>query len=221
MHEQIREFRATLRAERRHLIEGFRVVDVAPGGGSINSIGTRAFNVLMQGRDERDIVLLQLKQATASVLEDHLPHSSYRNAGERVVRGQRIMQTAYDIFLGWTKGLRTKRIYYVRQLWEGNEIAAVDTMPAVLMDRYAGLCGRALARAHARSGDPVAIDAYLGDHDDFDHAIAEFSRRYADQKRTGLPGIHRRGAQRASRRRRRHPEVSAPTVRRRVTASIR
>ena len=180
-HEQIREFRATLRGERRHLAERFRVLNIARGGGNAGSIGCWACVVLLQGRDERDLLVLQLKEATASVLEDHLPRSTYRNAGERVVRGQRLMQAAADIFLGWTKGVRTNRSYYVRQLWEVKDLAAVDTMPAAQLDHYAALCGRTLAHAHARSGDPIAIDAYLGEHDDFDQVIAEFSRRYADQ----------------------------------------
>jgi uncharacterized protein (DUF2252 family) len=135
----------------------------------------------MQGRDEQDPLFLQLKEATNSVLEDHLPRSRYHNPGERVVRGQRMMQASSDIFLGWTKGLQANRYYYVRQLRDMKGSALVDTMPAILMQSYAGLCGWALARAHARSGDPIAIDAYLANTGDFDRSVTEFSRRYADQ----------------------------------------
>lgn len=181
VHEQMREFKATLRGERRHLVERFRVIDAARACGSTGSIDSWAYIVLMEGRDERDLLMLQLKEATASVLEDHLPRSRYRNAGERVVRGQRMLQAAADIFLGWTKGIRTNRSYYVRQLAKIDGFFAINPLPAAQLNDYASLCAKTLARAHARSGDPIAIAVYLGDRDDFDHAITRFAERYADQ----------------------------------------
>jgi uncharacterized protein (DUF2252 family) len=137
--------------------------------------------VLLQGRDPQDPLFLQVKEATRSVLEDHLPKSRYRNPGERVVQGQRMMQAASDIFLGWTKGVQANRYLYWRQLRDMKGSALVDTMSALMLEYYAGLCGWTLARAHARSGDAIAIDAYLGTTDGFDIAITDFSQRYADQ----------------------------------------
>ena len=134
----------------------------------VGSVGTRAFIVLLQGRDEKDPLFLQVKEATRSVLEDHLPKSRYRNPGERVVRGQRMMQAASDIYLGWSKGVQANRFFYWRQLRDMKGSALVDTMSAFGLDCYAGLCGWTLARAHARSGDPVAMAEYLGDGDEFD-----------------------------------------------------
>ena len=136
---------------------------------------------MLQGRDAQDPLFLQVKEATRSVLEDHLPKSRYRNPGERVVQGQRMMQAASDIFLGWTKGVQANRYLYWRQLRDMKGSALVDTMSALMLEYYAGLCGWTLARAHARSGDAIAIDAYLGTADGFDTAITDFSQRYADQ----------------------------------------
>ena len=137
----------------------FQVIDMARKVVGVGSVGTRAFIVLLQGRDDQDPLFLQVKEATRSVLEDHLPKSRYHNPGERVVRGQRMMQAASDIFLGWTKGVQADRYLYWRQLRDMKGSALVDTMSAVAMQLYAGLCGWTLARAHARSGDAVAIDA--------------------------------------------------------------
>ena len=136
---------------------------------------------MLQGRDAQDPLFLQVKEATRSVLEDHLPHSRYRNPGERVVRGQRMMQASSDIFLGWTKGVQANRYLYWRQLRDMKGSALVDTMSAFMLEYYAGMCGWTLARAHARSGDPVAIADYLGADDAFDRSITDFSGRYADQ----------------------------------------
>ena len=111
----------------------------------------------------------------------YLPRSRYRNPGERVVRGQRMMQASSDIFLGWTKGVQANRFLYWRQLRDMKGSALVDSMSAVVMEYYAGMCGWTLARAHARSGDPVAMTSYLGDGDEFDKSITDFSQRYADQ----------------------------------------
>jgi uncharacterized protein (DUF2252 family) len=147
----------------------------------VGSVGTRAFIVLLQGRDQDDPLFLQVKEATRSVLEDHLPKSRYRQHGERVVQGQRMMQAASDIFLGWTKGLDVTRHFYWRQLRDMKGSAEVEAMTPLGLGFYAGVCGWTLARAHARSGDPVAIAEYLGEDDQFDRSITNFSKRYADQ----------------------------------------
>jgi uncharacterized protein (DUF2252 family) len=122
-----------------------------------------------------------VKEATASVLEDHLPKSRYRQAGERVVQGQRLMQAASDIFLGWTKGHEANRYLYWRQLRDMKGSAVVEAMRPGELAFYARICGQTLARAHARTGDPIALAAYLGKKDRFDQSIADFSERYADQ----------------------------------------
>ena len=181
LHEQFRSYRATLQPDRRDLLEKFQIVDVARKVVGVGSVGTRAFIALLQGRDDDDPLFLQVKEATASVLEDHLPKSRYRQPGERVVQGQRMIQTASDIFLGWTRGVDTSRYFYWRQLRDMKGSALVDLMSPAAMTYYARLCGWTLARAHARSGDPVAIAEYLGDSDAFDRAIANFARRYAEQ----------------------------------------
>jgi uncharacterized protein (DUF2252 family) len=181
IHNQFRAFRATLQDDRRHLLERFEVVDAARKVVGVGSVGTRAFIVLLQGRDEQDPLFLQIKEATASVLEDHLPRSRFAQHGERVVQGQRMMQAASDIFLGWTKGLDTSRNFYWRQLRDMKGAALVEGMTPSSMGFYARTCGWTLARAHARSGDPVAISEYLGEGDEFDRAVTDFSLRYADQ----------------------------------------
>ena len=179
--EQFRAYRATLRDDQRRLLERFQVVDMARKVVGVGSVGTRAFIVLLQGRDQQDPLFLQVKEATASVLEGHLRKSRYKQHGERVVRGQRMMQAASDIFLGWTKGVEDNRYFYWRQLRDMKGSAEVETMTPLGLGLYAGICGWTLARAHARSGDPVAIAAYLGEDDQFDRSITDFSQRYADQ----------------------------------------
>ena len=178
---QFRAYRATLQDNRRHLLERFEIVDMARKVVGVGSVGTRAFIVLLQGRDAHDPLFLQIKEATRSVLEDHLPRSRYKQPGERVVQGQRMMQAASDIYLGWTKGLDVKRHYYWRQLRDMKGSALVESMAPVALMFYARTCGWTLARAHARSGDPIAISGYLGSSDAFDRSIANFSERYADQ----------------------------------------
>jgi uncharacterized protein (DUF2252 family) len=170
-----------LRDDRRHLLERFEVVDVARKVVGVGSVGTRAFIVLLQGRDAHDPLFLQVKEATASVLEEHLGTSKYKQHGARVVQGQRMMQAASDIYLGWTKGLDTSRHFYWRQLRDMKGSALVELMTPVALTFYARICGWTLARAHARSGDPVAIAEYLGDGDAFDQSITDFSGRYGDQ----------------------------------------
>jgi len=144
-------------------------------------VGTRAFIALLQGRDSADPLFLQAKEATASVLETHLPRSKYRNQGQRVVQGQRLMQAASDIFLGWTVGVDTSRHFYWRQLRDMKGSVPIENTTSLGLTLYGRLCGWTLARAHARSGDPVAMAAYLGQTDEFDRAISAFSERYADQ----------------------------------------
>lgn len=180
IHQQFRDYRATLQSDRRHLLERFELVDMARKVVGVGSVGTRAFIVLLQGRDQQEPLFLQVKEATRSVLEDHLPKSR-RQPGARVVHGQRMMQAASDIFLGWTKGAQEDRFLYWRQLRDMKGSANVETLRPFGLAWYARHCGWTLARAHARSGDPVAIAAYLGKRDRFDEAIADFSRRYADQ----------------------------------------
>jgi uncharacterized protein (DUF2252 family) len=179
--EQFRAYRATLQGDRRHLLERFEIIDVARKVVGVGSVGTRAFIVLLQGRDEADPLFLQVKEATASVLEDHLPKSRFNQPGERVVQGQRLMQATSDIFLGWTKGVEEDRHLYWRQLRDMKASVEVESMPPANLAFYARACGWTLARAHARSGDAVAIAAYLGKSDRFDRSIADFSERYADQ----------------------------------------
>jgi uncharacterized protein (DUF2252 family) len=179
--EQFRAYRATLQDDRRHLLERFEIVDAARKVVGVGSVGTRAFIVLLEGRDAQDPLFLQIKEATASVLEPYVGKSRYRQHGERVVQGQRMMQAASDIYLGWTKGLDVKRNFYWRQLRDMKGSVVVEDMIPLGLTYYARICGWTLARAHARSGDPVAIAEYLGESDAFDKSITDFSERYADQ----------------------------------------
>jgi uncharacterized protein (DUF2252 family) len=181
IHEQFRAYRATLQDDRRHLLERFEIVDIARKVVGVGSVGTRAFIVLLQGRDAQDPLFLQIKEATASVLEPYLGKSRYRQHGERVVQGQRMMQSASDIYLGWTKGLDVRRHFYWRQLHDMKGSIDAEMLRPIGLTFYARTCGWTLARAHARSGDPVAIAAYLGTNDAFDKSITDFSKRYADQ----------------------------------------
>ena len=181
IHEQFRAYRATLQDDRRHLLERFDIVDAARKVVGVGSVGTRAFIVLLQGRDAQDPLFLQIKEATASVLEPYVRKSRYRQHGERVVQGQRMMQAASDIYLGWTKGLDVRRHFYWRQLRDMKGSIEVEGLKPLGLTFYARTCGWTLARAHARSGDPVAIAEYLGASDAFDKSITDFSERYADQ----------------------------------------
>jgi uncharacterized protein (DUF2252 family) len=181
IHEQFRAYRLTLQEDRRELLERFEIVDMARKVVGVGSVGTRAFIVLLRGRDARDPLFLQVKEATASVLEDHLPRSRFEQPGERVVQGQRMMQAASDIYLGWTKGVEAGRYLYWRQLRDMKGSAQVETMVPLGLNFYAGICGWTLARAHARSGDVVALAEYLGKSDKFDRSITDFAQRYAEQ----------------------------------------
>jgi uncharacterized protein (DUF2252 family) len=180
--EEFRAYRATLRGDQRQLLERFQILDVARKVVGVGSVGTRAFIVLLQGRDQNDPLFLQVKEATASVLEGHLPKSRHKQHGARVVYGQRMLQAASDIYLGWGRGrIDANRHYYWRQLRDMKGSADVEAMTPIGLEFYADICGWTLARAHARSGDPIAIAEYLGDDDEFDRSITDFSKRYADQ----------------------------------------
>jgi uncharacterized protein (DUF2252 family) len=185
LHELLRRYRGTLQADRRILLQEYRLVDLARKVVGVGSVGTRAWIALMLGRDEQDPLFLQFKEAQPSVLEDFTAKSQYTNHGERVVAGQHLMQAASDIFLGWLhieSGIDGKaRDLYGRQLkdWKGS-FESEGVLPKG-MTIYGQACGWTLARAHARSGDRIAITAYLGNSDAFDRAITDFSEAYADQ----------------------------------------
>ena len=181
LHEQFRAYRATLPDDRRRLLERYQIVDAARKVVGVGSVGTRCFIVLLLGRDAQDPLFLQVKEATASVYEPYVGKSQYRQHGERVVQGQRMMQAASDIYLGWTKGMDVRRHFYWRQLRDMKGSAEIETMAPLALTFYARMCGWTLARAHARSGDPIAIAAYLGGSDAFDTSITGFAHRYADQ----------------------------------------
>lgn len=163
------------------LLRRYFFVDFAVKVVGVGSVGTRCHILLLQGRDANDPLFLQIKEASRSVLEDHLPASRYATSGERVVEGQRLMQAVSDSFLGWTAADGSGRHYYWRQLKDMKGSADVEEMDAAALLRYAHLCGWTLARAHARSADPVPIAEYLGNSEKFDRAIADFSVSYADQ----------------------------------------
>jgi uncharacterized protein (DUF2252 family) len=174
-------YRRSLPDDRSHLAGRFQVVDAARKVVGVGSVGTRCYIVLLTGRDHGDPLLLQVKQAEPSVLEEYAGASSHATPGERVVAGQRLMQAASDIFLGWTSTSDTGRHYYWRQLRDMKGSVSVAGMSPGDFTDYAALCGQALARAHARTGDRIAIAAYLGASDTFDRAVAAFAHAYADQ----------------------------------------
>ena len=180
----IRAYRRTLSTDRRRLLERFRYAHAAHKVVGVGSVGTRAWILLMVGRDETDPLFLQLKEAQPSALERFLGKSAFAMHGQRVVEGQRLMQAASDIMLGWIRVAGSdgvSRDFYVRQLWDAKGSALVETMNPRAMTVYAEFCGRALAKAHARSGDAIAIASYLGAGDSFDRALASFAEAYADQ----------------------------------------
>jgi uncharacterized protein (DUF2252 family) len=187
-------YRRSLSGDRRRLLERFRYVHAARKVVGVGSVGTRAWIALMLGRDESDPLFLQFKEAEASVLEPYLGASRFSNHGQRVVEGQRLMQAAPDIMLGWIRtsdpaGVR--RDFYVRQLWDQKGSALVELMNPLAMTVYGEICGRTLARAHARSGDPIAIAAYLGTGTVFDRAMAAFASTYADQSERDYAALER------------------------------
>jgi uncharacterized protein (DUF2252 family) len=186
----LRDYRRTLAQDRRQLVDRYRFVDLARKVVGVGSVGTRCWVALFVGRDEGDPLFLQVKEAEASVLEPFLGGSEFANHGQRVVEGQRLMQAASDIMLGWshamgvddvTGAFDVTRDFYMRQLWDWKVSANMDTMVPGSFHIYAQICGWTLARAHARSGDAAAIGAYLGSGDTFDKAMVAFARSYADQ----------------------------------------
>jgi len=177
-------YRKSLPEDRGRLLDRYRFADIARKVVGVGSVGTRAWVVLMIGRDAGDPLFLQAKEAQPSVLEAVAGKSEFGNQGRRVVEGQRLMQAASDVFLGWlrTTGLDgRRRDFYLRQLWDWKASAEIETMLPSGMEMYGRLCGATLARAHARSGDPIAIAAYLGRGDSFDRALVEFAETYAEQ----------------------------------------
>jgi len=180
----VRRYRSSLQNDRRVLLERFRYADIARKVVGVGSVGTRAWIMLLLGRDDEDPLFLQVKEAQASVLEPFIGASAFKSHGQRVVEGQRLMQAASDIFLGWvhTKGIDgLERDFYVRQLWDWKMSVNIDAIVHKSMLAYAQLCAWTLARSHARSGDRIAIAAYLGSGKVFDEAVADFAIAYADQ----------------------------------------
>ncbi|MDX6590169.1 MAG: hypothetical protein QOI84_1443, partial [Solirubrobacterales bacterium] len=182
--EVLDAYRDSLPADRQQLLDGYRFRQIARKVVGVGSVGTRAWAVLLTGVDDGDPLFLQAKEAEASVLEPHAGASRFPNHGQRVVEGQRLMQASGDIFLGWCPAIGLdgrRRDFYVRQLWDWKRSAEVERLTPRGLELYGRLCGWTLARAHARSGDRVAIAAYLGGGDAFDQAIVAFSESYADQ----------------------------------------
>jgi uncharacterized protein (DUF2252 family) len=185
-------YRETLEESARTLVERYRYVDAAHKVVGVGSVGTRSWIALLLGRGEDDPLFLQLKEAGPSVLEPFAGPSEFDHHGRRVVVGQRLMQASGDLLLGWVTvdgfdGRR--RDFYVRQLWDGKGSAEIETMNPKRMTIYAGLCGSTLARAHARTGDPAAIAAYLGKSERFDRAIADYAELYADQNEADYQAV--------------------------------
>ncbi len=180
----IERYGRTLQTDRRFLLRQYRVADMARKVVGVGSVGTRCWIVLLLGKGDDDPLILQAKEAGTSVLAAHAGRSEYATEGERVVAGQRLMQAASDIFLGWERAEGIdgqERDFYVRQLRDWKGIAMPETMDPYELRRFGELCGATLARAHARSGDRIAIAAYLGGGDAFDRAVAKFAEKYADQ----------------------------------------
>ncbi len=184
MAEMISGYQRTLETDRRYLLDQYRFCDLALKVVGVGSVGTRCWIILMLGRDAADPLFLQVKEAEASVLSRFAGASGYRNQGQRVVAGQRLMQAASDIFLGWRRvdtGPEGGRDFYIRQLRDWKFSLEAESMAPAGIRMYGSLCGWALARAHACSGDRIAIAAYLGNADAFEQAVTQFAAAYADQ----------------------------------------
>lgn len=176
------DYGKTLNDDRRVLLSRYQLVDVAMKVVGVGSVGTRCLIALMHGRDDADPLILQVKEATSSVLERYLRKSRYRNHGQRVVEGQRLMQASGDMFLGWIEGRGPEKPhFYWRQLWDMKGSVDLETIRPGSLSLYGQVCGAALARAHARSGDPAMIAGYLGSGGAFAEAVTSFSQLYADQ----------------------------------------
>jgi len=190
----LESYLASLAGDRRRLLGRFRYADLARKVVGVGSVGTRCWVILLLGRDSSDPLFLQAKEAQRSVLERFVGKSEYSKQGQRVVEGQRLMQAASDVFLGWLRqplGLEDlkPRDLYLRQLWDSKISADISAMRPSDMALYAKLCAWTLARAHARSGDSIAIASYLGSSDVFDRAIADFAEAYADQNERDHAGL--------------------------------
>ncbi len=186
MTELLGAYRESLPRSRQRLFDTYSFQAIARKVVGVGSVGTRAWVVLMMGRDEDDALVLQCKEAQASVLEPYAGASEYENSGQRVVEGQHLMQAASDIFLGWLPAIgvdEEPRDFYVRQLWDGKLSVDIERMDHEQLRNYARLCGWTLARAHARSGDRLAISGYLGKSGVFDESIADFAAAYSAQNR--------------------------------------
>ena len=189
----IRTYQRTLPHDRRHLLESYRYVHAARKVVGVGSVGARTWILLMVGRDDADPLFLQFKEAQASVLEPYLGKSRYRQHGQRVVEGQRMMQAAPDILLGWERIVTIdgeQKDFYIRQLWDSKGSAEIEVMDPSGLEAYGTICGWTLARAHARSGDRIAIASYLGRRDSFDCAMTAFAETYADQNDRDYRALH-------------------------------
>src|SRR5262249_25667092 len=180
----IRTYRRTLPHDRRKLLERYRYVHAARKVVGVGSVGARTWILLLVGRDDNDLLFLQFMEAQSSAIEPFRGKSQFAQHGQRVVEGQRMMEAAPDILLGWER-IETiegqQKDFYIRQLWDAKGSADVELMKPPALDAYGKICGWTLARAHARSGDRIAIAAYLGGSDAFDRAMASFAESYADQ----------------------------------------
>jgi hypothetical protein len=179
-----RTYRRSLPLDRRHLLDEYRLVQLARKVVGVGSVGTRDWIALLLGEDGDDPLFLQVKEAQRSVLAPFTAPSAYANQGRRVVEGQRLLQSASDVFLGWDRTkdvLDTEHDFYIRQLWDWKVSLDLERMSPTATEVYGRVCGWTLARGHARSGDRVAIAAYLGRSDAFDRALAVFAEAYADQ----------------------------------------
>jgi hypothetical protein len=184
LYDAMSEYRHTLSGDRQRLLDKYEFVDLARKVVGVGSVGTRCWVALFVGRDLGDPLFLQVKEAEAAVGEPFVGKSEFAHHGQRVVEGQRLMQGASDIFLGWDQFLGedgVTRDFYVRQMWDWKASAAVEQMVPEVLGIYAQICGWTLARAHARSGDAIAMGAYLGGGDRFDQAMCRFAAAYADQ----------------------------------------
>ncbi len=201
MHEMLgavlAKYRRTLETDRRHLLEYFTLIDAARKVVGVGSVGTRAWILLMDGGDGTEPLFLQAKEAQESVLAAYCGRSNYEQHGERVVAGQHLMQAESDIFLGWTHVMNpdtdsdgVDRDYYVRQLKDWKFSVPIERIAPKGLRSYAGMCGWTLAHAHARSGDRIALAAYLGESDTFAHAVADFAETYADQTELDYEAFH-------------------------------
>jgi len=184
MHAVFRRYRASLRPDVRHIVQSYEFVDIARKVVGVGFVGTRAWIILLMGRDGGDPLFLQAKEAQTSALQPFVAASAFKNHGRRVVEGQRLLQPASDVMLGWTSASNldgVERDYYVRQLWDWKLSLDIESMTPEGLELYGELCGATLARGHARSGDRVAIASYLGSSKRFDDALTAFAETYADQ----------------------------------------